>query len=72
MSRDFIRRCSFVHNLKHILSFRLIKKAAESYCSRYISLFDNTVFKGARIGIYEHSSAGRDFITIFLKRLVQM
>lgn len=45
------------------------KKAAESYCSRYISLFDNTVFKGARIGIYEHSSAGRDFYHYIFKAL---
>lgn len=35
-------------------------KAASQYIERYTSLFDNQMLKGKRIGIYEHSSAGRD------------
>lgn len=35
-------------------------KAAEDYIERYISLFDTPWLAGKRIGIYEHSSAGRD------------
>ncbi|ELV7518839.1 phosphomannomutase, partial [Photobacterium damselae] len=35
-------------------------KAARQYLERYTSLFDNRMLAGKRIGIYEHSSAGRD------------
>jgi len=35
-------------------------RAAESYCERYRSLFSPDLLIGKRIGIYEHSSAGRD------------
>ncbi|WP_429092547.1 phosphomannomutase [Aeromonas veronii] len=35
-------------------------RAAESYCARYASLFSTDMLKGKRIGIYEHSSAGRE------------
>lgn len=34
--------------------------AAENYISRYLSLFPAPFLKNKRIGIYEHSSAGRD------------
>jgi len=34
--------------------------AADLYLSRYIDLFSFDILKGKRIGIYEHSSAGRD------------
>lgn len=34
--------------------------AAENYISRYTSLFPKPFLKNKRIGIYEHSSAGRD------------
>jgi len=34
--------------------------AAQEYISRYTSLFDTMWLTGKRIGIYEHSSAGRD------------
>ncbi|WP_318498371.1 phosphomannomutase [Photobacterium leiognathi] len=36
------------------------KKAAVQYVDRYTSLFDSQMLAGKRIGIYEHSSAGRD------------
>ena len=35
-------------------------KAAVQYVERYTSLFNNKMLAGKRIGIYEHSSAGRD------------
>ncbi|MEZ8474691.1 phosphomannomutase [Vibrio cyclitrophicus] len=35
-------------------------KAATQYIERYTSLFDSQLLAGKRIGIYEHSSAGRD------------
>lgn len=34
--------------------------AAELYIERYTALFENDLLAGKRIGIYEHSSAGRD------------
>ena len=34
--------------------------ASEAYCERYRSLFSTNLLTGKRIGIYEHSSAGRD------------
>ncbi|AWK81321.1 phosphomannomutase [Photobacterium damselae] len=38
----------------------VVEKAASQYIERYTSLFDNKMLIGKRIGIYEHSSAGRD------------
>lgn len=35
-------------------------RAAENYCIRYSSLFTADMLAGKRIGIYEHSSAGRE------------
>ncbi|TKF64200.1 phosphomannomutase [Vibrio sp. F13] len=35
-------------------------KAAEQYVARYTELFEKDLLAGKRIGIYEHSSAGRD------------
>ncbi|PKH05318.1 phosphomannomutase [Moritella sp. Urea-trap-13] len=35
-------------------------KAAVAYVERYTSLFDSLLLAGKRVGIYEHSSAGRD------------
>ena len=43
-------------------------KATEEYIKRYTSLFNTPWLKGKRIGIYEHSSAGRDlYYQIFEK-----
>lgn len=43
-------------------------KAAQQYVERYTSLFDTELLAGKRIGIYEHSSAGRDlYPEIFTK-----
>jgi len=35
-------------------------KAGTAYIERYTSLFDSSLLAGKRVGIYEHSSAGRD------------
>ena len=43
-----------------LAGLELNRKAELSYVSRYTSLFDKTLLVGKRIGIYEHSSAGRD------------
>lgn len=35
-------------------------QGADYYLERYVSLFNPEILKGKRIGVYEHSSAGRD------------
>lgn len=44
-------------------------EAARSYCERYSSLFPADLLAGKRIGIYEHSSAGRDLYAPLLRQL---
>ncbi|HIF9407622.1 TPA: phosphomannomutase [Photobacterium damselae] len=44
-------------------------KAASEYIERYTSLFDSQMLAGKRIGIYEHSSAGRDLYAPMFKAL---
>lgn len=44
-------------------------KAAIQYVERYTSLFDSEMLAGKRIGIYEHSSAGRDLYTPLFEAL---
>jgi phosphomannomutase len=44
-------------------------KAAIQYIERYTSLFDSEMLTGKRIGIYEHSSAGRDLYTPLFEAL---
>ncbi|KQH83637.1 phosphomannomutase [Vibrio furnissii] len=44
-------------------------KAAEQYIERYTSLFESDLLKGKRIGIYEHSSAGRDLYSDIFSKL---
>ena len=43
--------------------------AAEEYVDRYLSLFDTPFLKGKHIGIYEHSSAGRDLYQALFEKL---
>ncbi|MFQ1917383.1 phosphomannomutase [Aeromonas veronii] len=43
--------------------------AAQAYCHRYSSLFSADLLAGKRIGIYEHSSAGRDLYAPLLRQL---
>lgn len=44
-------------------------KAAKAYIERNVFLFDEQFLKGRRIGIYEHSSAGRDLYAQMFERL---
>jgi phosphomannomutase len=39
---------------------RVSERAANTYLARYLDLFSCDLLRGKRIGIYEHSSAGRD------------
>ncbi|CAJ1859077.1 phosphomannomutase [Aeromonas veronii] len=43
--------------------------AADAYSTRYLSLFSADLLAGKRIGIYEHSSAGRDLYAPLLRQL---
>ena len=43
--------------------------ASEFYTQRYTSLFNSDAFKGKKIGIYEHSSAGRDIYKVLFEQL---
>ncbi len=43
--------------------------AAQLYKERYTSLFTNTALKGKKIGIYEHSSAGREIYRIVFEQM---
>ncbi|MEX9251089.1 phosphomannomutase [Pseudenterobacter timonensis] len=43
--------------------------ATNTYIDRYANLFTGPVLTGKRIGIYEHSSAGRDLYTVLFKLL---
>ncbi|WP_413493773.1 phosphomannomutase [Shewanella baltica] len=44
-------------------------RAAANYCARYSSLFSLDLLAGKRIGIYEHSSAGRDLYSTLFEKL---
>ncbi|UCQ10394.1 phosphomannomutase [Edwardsiella tarda] len=47
-------------NITHLPDLVVNQDAAIAYTERYLSLFNSDLLKGKRIGIYEHSSAGRD------------
>ncbi|HAS8565189.1 TPA: phosphomannomutase [Vibrio vulnificus] len=44
-------------------------KAKEAYSARYTNLFNEETLAGKRVGIYEHSSAGRDIYKSLFKQL---
>lgn len=44
-------------------------RAAKVYLARYLDLFSDDLLKGKRIGIYEHSSAGRDLYAKLFQQL---
>ncbi|MCK5819847.1 MAG: phosphomannomutase [Psychromonas sp.] len=55
-------------NLNKLDELTVNSMAAEEYITRYTSLFETPWLTGKRIGIYEHSSAGRDlYYRIFQK-----
>lgn len=43
--------------------------ARESYTQRYTSLFNIDTLKGKKVGIYEHSSAGRDIYKVLFEQI---
>ncbi|WP_024555798.1 phosphomannomutase [Franconibacter pulveris 1160] len=43
--------------------------ASTEYIERYLSMFDSNFLKGKRVGIYEHSSAGRDLYRVIFEKL---
>ncbi len=45
------------------------ERAANAYLARYLNFFSTDSLKGKRIGIYEHSSAGRDLYSGLFERL---
>ncbi|WP_409422872.1 phosphomannomutase [Pseudaeromonas sp. ZJS20] len=55
--------------LPSLPSLTVRAEAAQSYCQRYLSLFPAGLLAGKRIGIYEHSSAGRDLYGPMLRDL---
>lgn len=55
--------------LDNLPSLSINTKAAKQYAERYTSLFDAGLLQGKRIGIYEHSSAGRDIYSLLFSAL---
>jgi phosphomannomutase len=45
------------------------KAAAKAYVARYVDLFEQPILVGKHIGIYEHSSAGRDLYKPLFEQL---
>lgn len=60
---------SFSDLPKELPELSLDTKASERYCQRYLSIFDADTLKGKKIGIYEHSSAGREIYKTLFERL---
>ncbi|SDK08690.1 phosphomannomutase [Ferrimonas sediminum] len=55
-------------HIEKLSEIEISQVAADFYLERYISLFDSPWLKGKRIGIYEHSSAGRElYAKLFTK-----
>lgn len=57
---EIINEETFLEETHSVTHLEIDNSAAEHYISRYVSLYDDNSLKGYRIGIYEHSSAGRD------------
>lgn len=55
--------------LRSLPALQSSSEAAQAYCHRYSSLFSSNLLAGKRIGIYEHSSAGRDLYAPLLRGL---
>ncbi|MCT8346730.1 phosphomannomutase [Photorhabdus temperata] len=55
--------------LTEMTSLIVLSDAAEAYINRYRSLFSADLLAGKRIGIYEHSSAGRDLYAPLFRSL---
>jgi phosphomannomutase len=55
--------------VKQLPELQITPLGAEIYVSRYTSLYADKILAGKRIGIYEHSSAGRDLYAPLLQQL---
>nr|WP_270836032.1 phosphomannomutase [Aeromonas sp. QDB30] len=53
----------------NLVSLGAKNDAAEAYITRYTSLFQHAPLTGMRLGIYEHSSAGRDLYAVLFATL---
>lgn len=57
-------------NSLHVLDeLTVLDAASDEYVQRYLSLFDEPFLTGKHIGIYEHSSAGRDLYQALFEAL---
>ncbi|GAA77711.1 phosphomannomutase [Pseudoalteromonas sp. BSi20495] len=55
--------------LDMLIKLSVSNDAADAYVARYLNLFDSPFLHGKRIGIYLHSSAGRDIYPVLFKQL---
>jgi phosphomannomutase len=55
--------------VKELPDLEVNSGAATAYCQRYSTLFPANMLTGKKIGIYEHSSAGRDLYAPLLRQL---
>lgn len=55
--------------VEQLPELQISPQGAEAYVSRYTSLYDDKILAGKRIGIYEHSSAGRDLYAPLFQEL---
>jgi phosphomannomutase len=55
--------------LGQLSDLTVLNDAADEYVQRYLSLFDTPFLSGKHIGIYEHSSAGRDLYQALFEKL---
>ncbi|OOE56164.1 phosphomannomutase [Salinivibrio sp. ML323] len=53
--------------VKELPTLQVNETAAKQYIERYTRLFSDSVLQGKRIGIYEHSSAGRDLYHVIFE-----
>jgi phosphomannomutase len=67
--QDILKAISEFEPIYDLPELVINTKAAIAYVERYTSLFDSALLAGKRIGIYEHSSAGRDLYAGLFKAL---
>lgn len=70
LDEEKIKNTSFVFELSDsVINLDINPSAKENYIERYTSLCRDDLFKNKRVGIYEHSSAGRDLYREIFERL---
>ena len=55
--------------ISSLIELQTSLEASEAYVARYLDLFDSPFLTGKRIGIYQHSSAGRDIYPALFEQL---